>query len=174
MAYFRMKYPNVRLTEGEAADRQGGLLAGMNRLLGRGGSQEEKAVQIDSGDMALLWEYGEILANSLHSLYGNQMAKLDMDEIKNAVYRDKVDDRILKKARANLTVNRFILRILGGTAFVNYAQSPMLGNVLKICLAADTANMLDIMDNIDLRGDLNERGGAFDETFSMDKKKFIA
>lgn len=174
MTYFRMKYPNVRLTEGEAADRQGGILAGMNRLLDRGGSQEEKAVQIDSGDMALLWEYGEILANSLHSLYGNQMAKLDMDEIKNAVYRDKVDDRILKKARANLTVNRFILRILGGTAFVNYAQSPMLENVLKICLAADTANMLDIMDNIDLRGDLNERGGAFDETFSMDKKKFIA
>nr|WP_300789064.1 DUF4132 domain-containing protein [uncultured Acetatifactor sp.] len=174
MAYFQMKYPNVRLTEEEAADRQGGLLAGMNRLLGRGGSQEEKAVQIDSGDMALLWEYGEILANSLHSLYGNQMAKLEMDEIKNAVYRDEVDDKILKKARANLTVNRFILRILGGTAFVNYAQSPMLENVLKICLAADTANMLDIMDNIDLRGDLNERGGAFDETFSMDKKKFIA
>lgn len=81
MAYFRMKYPNVRLTEEEAADRQGGLLAGMNRLLGRGGSQEEKAVQIDSGDMALLWEYGEILANSLHSLYGNQMAKLDMDAL---------------------------------------------------------------------------------------------
>lgn len=176
MTYFRIKYPNVRLTEegADKADKGGGLLAGVGKLLGLGGDTGEKSAKISAEDMALLQEYGEILANSLHSLYGNQMAKLELDEIVNAVYRDEVDDRILKKAQANLTVNRFLLRMLGGTAFVNYAQSPMLANVLKICLAADTANMLDIMDSIDLRGDLSERGGEFDETFSIDKKKFIA
>ena len=172
--YFKVKYPNVKLVEEGSAGWQSGILTGVNKLLGRGGSEAEAIREMDAGDAGLLQEYGEILVNSLHNLYKNQMSKLDLDEITNAVLRDKVDARILKKAQANLPVDRFMLRLLGGTAFVNYAQSHCLKNVLKICSAADTTTMLDIMDSMNLRDEMNKKGGEFDELFGMDGRKLIA
>ncbi|WP_300839626.1 DUF4132 domain-containing protein [uncultured Acetatifactor sp.] len=172
--YFKAKYQNARLVAEGSADKSGGILAGVNKLLGLGESGTEPAVQIDADDALFLKAYEDVLVNNLDSLYKNQMPRLDLDEIKNAIRNDKVDERILKKARANLPVARFMLRLLGGAAFVNYAQSPCLKNVLKICFAADTAAMLDILDNMDLRGELDKVGGGLDELFGVDSRKLIA
>lgn len=173
-AYFRTKYQNVKLVEEGEEDKAGGFLTGMSKLLGRGAGDGEPSVQINAEDAGLLKIYWNIHLLSLHSLYKDQMPRLDLEEIIKAIYNDKVDARILKKAQANLPVDRFMLRLLGGTAFVNYAQSHCLKNVLKICLAADTPTMLDIMDNMDLRDELDRKGGNFDEVFCIDSRKLIA
>ncbi len=173
MAYFQMKYPNVALVEEEEGNKQGGILAGVGRLFGRGEKAPGAFRQIPAKDMLLLQEYGEILAKNVGQIYSGQMSRLELDEIQNAVYRDKVDERILKMANANLSVNRYMLRHLGVTAFVNYGQSPLLKNVVRICLAADTTAMLDSMANMDLRDDMNKNGGDYDKIFGVDPKKLI-
>lgn len=173
MTYFRMKYRNVKLTEKGTEGKSGGLLAGVGRLLGRGGEEAEPVLEISPEDAALLKEYGDILVGSLRNLYRNQMPQLEINEIMNAVERDKVDDRILKMAGHGFTVERFMLRLLGGAAFANYAQSYRLKNVVKVCLAAGGETMLDIMDSLDLRGALNENGGSFDALFAMDCRVLI-
>ena len=173
MTYFRMKYRNVKLVEKGTEGKSGGILAGVGKLLGREGAETEPAVEISPEDAALLKEYGDVLVSSLHNLYRNQMPKLELDEIMNAIGRDKVDGRILKMASPNLAVERFMLRLLGGCAFVNYAQSYQLKNVVKICLAAGGDTMLDIMDSLDLRGALSEKGGTFDEVFDLDCRVLI-
>ena len=171
--YFEMKYPNQRLAEQGEESKGGGLLAGVGRLLGKTEAEKESVTVISEQEAALQKEYGDILVSSLHNLYRNQMARLDLDEIMNAVNRDQVDERILKKASPNLAVERFMLRILGGLAFVNYKQHYRLRNVVKICLAAGGETMLDIMDNLDMRGELEKQGGNFDQMFSFDCRKLI-
>nr|WP_300840444.1 DUF4132 domain-containing protein [uncultured Acetatifactor sp.] len=173
-AYFRMKYRNLKLVEKGAEEKTGGILAGVSRILSGKGSEKEEVIQIEKRDMELLKLYEDILVNSIHNLYKNQMPRLEVDEIINAVNRDAVDGRILKMACTNLPVDRFMLCILGGTAFVNYKQSTRLKNVLKICLAANTKEMLNIMDNMDLRGDLNQNGGDYDQVFGIDSRKYIS
>lgn len=173
MTYFQMKYANQRLVEKGGENKSGGFLAGVGKLLGKGNEENEPAVEISPEDGALLKEYGDILVNSLPNLYRNQMSRLEVDEIANAVDRDQVNERILKKASPNLAVERFMLRILGGAAFVNYAQHYRLRNMVKICMAAGGETMLDIMDNVDVRGELNKHGGDFDRIFSFDCRKLI-
>lgn len=170
--YFRMKYRNLKLVE-KGTEEKAGILAGVSRILGGKSGEKEEVIQIEARDMQLLKQYEDILVNSIHNLYRNQMPRLELDEITNAVNNDRVDGRILKMAAANLPVERFMLCILGGTAFVNYKQSARLKNVLKICLAANTKEMLNIMDNMDMRGALNQNGGDFDEVFGIDSKKYI-
>ena len=170
--YFKMKYKNVRLVEKGTDGKTGGFLAGMGKMLGIGESNEEPVMELDARDAVLLKQYGDILVNSLPSLL-KRAPRLELDEISNAVGRDKVDDRILKMVRSYSGADRFMLRILGGCAFVNFRQSVCLGNILKICLAADTEMMLDIMENMDLRGELDEIGGEFDILFGIDCRKLI-
>ena len=173
MAYFQMKYPNVLLVEEGQANKPGGLLAAAGRLLGRGEKDGGVLREIPGEDMALLKEYGEILAGSIGKLYNGQMPRLELDEIEDAVYRDNVNDRVLKVAGRILSVDRYMLRFLGGTAFVNYAQSPLLKNTLRICLAAAPEAALDLMHNMDLRDDMKKRGGDYDEIFGVDAGKLM-
>lgn len=173
MTYFRMKYRNVKLTEKETEGKSGGFLAGVGRLLGHGGEETEPALEISREDASLFREYGDILVGSLRNLYRNQMPQLEINEIMNAVNQDKVDERILKMAGRGFAVERFMLRLLGGAAFANYAQSYRLKNVVKVCLAAGGEIMLDIMDSLDLRGALNENGGSFDTLFALDCRVLI-
>lgn len=174
--YFRMKYENVTLIEKERGKdgRSGGILAGMGKLLGRGEKEEEKVIEIDAEDAVLLKQYGDILTNSLRSLFGSQMPELEVRELVNAVDRDKVGPDILKKVSHNYTVQRFMLRILGGTAFINYNQSHRLKNVVKICLAAGGSTMLGLMETMDLRGVLGTQGGDYDEIFGADSRQLIS
>ena len=174
MVYFQMKYPNVKLVEAGADGKPAGIFGGVGKLLGRGEKDAGAIREVPKEDMELLKEYGEILANSLGALYNGQMPRLELNEIQNAVYQDKVDERILKMAGKNLPVSRYMLRLLGGTAFVNYAQSPLIKNVLRICLAASAEAMLDNMANMDLRDDLSRNGGTYDEIFGVDAGQFIA
>ncbi|MCI8800009.1 MAG: DUF4132 domain-containing protein [Lachnospiraceae bacterium] len=171
--YFRMKYRNLKLVEKGTEEKNGGILAGVSKILGGKSSEKEEVVQIDTKDMELLKQYEDILVSSICNLYKKQMPRLELDEITNAVNNDRVDGRILKMAHANLPVDRFMLCILGGTAFVNYKQSVRLKNVLKICIAANPKEMLNIMDNMDLRGELNQNGGDYDEVFGIDSRKYI-
>ena len=167
MTYFQMSYPNQKLTE----TKPDGILAGVSGLLTK--EETEAVVEIKEEDAALLKEYGDILVNSLDNLYRNQMPRLELDEIISAVNRDKIDARILKMASPNLSADRFLLRLLGGAAFVNYNQSHRLKNVVKICMAAGGETMLDVLEYMDIRGELNAKGGFFDQLFGLDCRKII-
>ena len=170
-AYFLLKYPKAEPEEG--AGCQGGLLAGVGRLFGQN-ENTENHVRLDEDDAELMKYLEDTLVNSLPNLYSNQMPLLEMREITGAVNNDKIDARIMKLAGRGLPVKRFMLSITGGPAFVNYALSKRLKNVLTICLAANTDFMLSIMSNIDLRDEFRRRGGNFASLFGIDPGKYIA
>ena len=103
--YFFLKYPKAEPEEERGKGWQEGFLAGVGRLFGQGGGKSGDGGEAKSGgggcrveeqDAPLMKEYEDLLVNSLHQLYGGQMAQLEMNEIVNAVNQDKVDARILK------------------------------------------------------------------------------
>ncbi|MBD5459965.1 MAG: DUF4132 domain-containing protein [Lachnospiraceae bacterium] len=171
MTYFLLKYPEAKPMK--AAGRQGGLLAGMGRLLGQKTERTEAGIEFDAQDGALMKRYEDILVNSIGNLYTNNPAQSVIKELQNAINNDKVDERVLKTAKAGAAVDRFMLRILGGTAFVNFALSDRLKNVLTICLAASAELMLNIMESMDLREDLKNNAGELDEILQIESRRYI-
>lgn len=169
--YFLLKYPEVKLQAARISGRSGGLLAGVGRLLGGKTQEVSDGSGLDAQDEAMMRLYEDILVNSLENLYTNHPAQVK--EIREAVNADKVDEKILKAAKNGAAVDRFMLRLLGGMAFVNFALSARLKNVLKVCLGASTDMMLDIMDSLDLRGNLKNNAGELDEILQIDSRRFI-
>lgn len=171
--YFLLKYPEVKPQAARAAGRSGGFLAGVGRLLGQKAEEAAAGIQFDAQDEAIMRLYEDILVNSIENLYTNHPAQAVIKEIRSAIDEDKVDDRILKTAKNGAAVDRFMLRILGGTAFVNFALSARLKNVLTVCLGASTDGMLDIMESMDLRDDLKNNAGELDTILRIDSRRYI-
>lgn len=127
--------------------------------------------QPEEQDAALMKQYEKILVYSIPKLYNGRLPRLEADELGNAVANDCMNARILGLAK--VTADRFMLRILGGSGFLNYTLSAPLKNMVMVCFAANTEQMLDIISDLDLRNDLRRKGGNYDEIFGMDSKKYI-
>lgn len=100
-----------------------------------------------------------------------------MDEIKAALRNGRVDDNILKLAviedsRRNINGDYIdgYWRCCMGMAFINFSLSARLKDVLTICFAARTNEMILSIFGLDMRGDLDKIGGRLDEIFGIDAK----
>lgn len=55
----------------------------------------------------------------------------------------------------------------------DFALSARLKNVASVCFALKADEMFKVVDEIDMRGDFNDRGGNFDEIFGIDSTTLI-
>ena len=76
--------------------------------------------------------------------------------------------------QVSLAQNNLITWLICGTAFMNMALSPCLMRTVDLYLASDMNCCLPIMEQLDFRRDLHERGGSFDELFHLDSKSYIS
>ena len=168
-AYFYMQYPDARLRVEEKAANEGKStgIAKALELQGLAGAQ------MTSVDAAILRRCEDITVNSIKNLFNGRLPDLVLREIENALRRDEVDGRILGLAKKHRPINRYLMRLLGGTAYVSFALSPCLRNVAALCFAADPEGMLGVAEFMDIRGDIRYQGGNFDLIFGLDPKRYI-
>lgn len=170
--YFYMKYPGVRF-QTRKTDEKSGILAGIAKAFEqrKGGAQD--IVEMEPANTQLMQQYEDIIINSIPNLFGKRLAEPALRVIVDAVRKNTMDEGVLSVARSGGPTARYLLRLLGGTAFINFALSPRLRNIVSLCIAVSTAETLNVMDNLDIRGDLRSRGGSFDEIFGIPPKEYI-
>ena len=134
---------------------------------------EYKSLGVGSDDKELMARYEEIVTDSIESLFGDRIQGKDLDTLVEAVKNDHLEDALLAAVQKKSLMERYMLRILCGCAFVNFALSPVLRNIVRLCLYMDTEAALGAMDVLDLRGDLSGRGGNFDQIFHMDSMRYL-
>ena len=169
-AYFYVKYPKARFRL-EEKDKKG-LLAGIVKVFEqRGGVGTE--TEMDPEDVALLRRCEDVLVNSVRNLFHNKLSDSVYKEIVAALRSDRMDEELFKSVRKYGPVDAYLLRILGGTAYVNFALSSCFRNMVTLCFAADTAGMLSVAEQMDIRGNLRYKGGNFDQIFGVKPKTYI-
>lgn len=167
----------IREALGYETDTPGGelVLLAVYFLLKYPEAERDAGAETEPVDGICMKRYEDLLLNGLHKMYRGSQAQSDMEEIEKAVREDRVDSRTLGLAqgKANAVIDRPMLYVLGGAAYMNFSLSPCLKNVVKVCSAACTEEMLEVMSRTDLRGDFRERGGRFDRIFNIDSMKLI-
>lgn len=160
--YFLLKYPEVKLE-----DEEGGLAA----LLERQGITGEEAER----DLNMLKQYEHLVLKIFDEIYYYDHPKEITNKIKKAIKNDRLDDKILKMAAANVLpncpkiyLNDYRKCQVGGMSFINFPLSRRLKNVVRACLAARADEMLYVMDSMDMRGYFEDRGGSFDQILGVD------
>lgn len=143
-AYFFAKYPNAK---------------------------PDEVTEIEPQDAENLTLYEDIMKNSLEDFnFKNatwQKLKKIADDTK------AIDERVLGLKAKDNGVEPFILRIVGGAAFINFSLSKCLKNIVRICLAANESVMLDAMEKMDSRNYFIEHGDKLDEWLGIRAKTYI-
>ena len=169
--YFLVKYPDVKTPAAEGEERKDGILAGLAKMFAPQDGGSGRAINAE--DTQWMEQYEDIIINSMPNLFSKGMNRQTLDRIAEALRADTLDGEILALAKANGPGNRYLLRLLGGTAFANAALSPCLRNMVSLCLAVGGDGMLDAMNQMDARGELKDRGGCFDQIYGVEAKKLI-
>ena len=171
--YFLLKYPGIN-----PEDR----VDEFSEVLDRQGCPEQEAAE----ETALMRRYEDLFIDNIDEVYTHnhnflhkdiRPEKEKMDEIKAAIRNGRIDDNILKLAAIEdsqrNTNGEYIdgyWRCCMGMAFINFSLSARLKDVLTICFAARTNEMIFAISGLDMRGDLDKIGGRLDEIFGLDAK----
>ena len=171
-SYFILKYPNAEnfLKKEEKANS---LLTGMGKLFGKA---PEISRHIEKEDLSLMQQYEAILTDNLGNIYEPHTMPLSiLGEIKQAILKNQVDDRILKLANRKNKINNYTLNLLGGTAFLNFSLSDILRNIVKVCFAVNMQDMFTAVAAISSGYwmDIRKIGGDYDDLFDIDSRILI-
>lgn len=171
--YFYLKYPVREVLDAlKGQEKAPGLFGRVKRLLG--GKQDEKESLVSEEDRELMKRYEETIFGALGEMLG-ACAQNTPDAMERAVAelrKDTPSAEVLRNYH-NLPYNSFMMKLLGGCAFANYPLSNRLRNVVAFCCAVDMEAMLAAMDAFDLRLDLSQRGGNFDELFGLNTAAYV-
>lgn len=169
--YFLMKYPDVKPEKAENSSDGKGILQGITRMFGA--KPPAASLSVAPSDSGLMKNYEDTILDSIGNLYSRKMPQSSVDAIVLAIRKNQITPQVRSLA-ASMPVSGFLLNLLGGCAFLNFALSATLKNIVEVLLAADLNGMLFAMEHMDLRMDLRVRGGDFDELFSIDPGKYIS
>ena len=161
--YFLLKYPDVKLEE---------RMESLEERLKRQGCPEEEVKE----EMEIMQWYEDKLIRNFRQIYFYQTPSKEVtDRIEEAIWNDRVDDEILKLARDSRTDKHLDVewKYYLGMSMIHFALSARLKNVASVCFALKTDEMFEVADEIDMRGDFNDRGGNFDEIFGIDSAALI-
>lgn len=165
--YFLRKYPDKRLEEpGEGA-------AGAKRIFDRVVSALGNKNGLSGEDAELMRQYETIVCNAIEDALPSSVSRVSRLQIVRALKEGPVTDEI-RSLVGSLARNHLLTWLICGTAFMNMALSSCLMRAVDLYLASDMNCCLPIMEQLDFRRDLRERGGSFDELFHLDSKSFIS
>jgi len=157
--YFMIKYPDIK-QEGEG------------RLFGQVTAGSSSGISLEGEDAALMKQYEDICIAGIPEMYSGKLAPQTLNKLVDAVSQDGMNDGIMKLAHT-IYKDRFMVYLLSGTAFINYMLSARLQNIVSLCLAADADSALGTMEWVDVREEMKNRGGCFDQIFGVDSTKLI-
>lgn len=171
--YFYVKYPVKEVLDAiREQDKSSGLFNKVKKLFG--GKEQGKGFAILEEDKELMNRYEETILCALCKLVGKcaQNTPDAMERVAAALRTDTPSKELIRNYR-NLPYSSFMLKLLGGCAFANFVLSNRLRNVVTFCCSVNRDAMLSVMDTFDLRLDLSQRGGCFDELFDLDTGEYI-
>ncbi len=179
-AYFMTQYP---WTEEKREKKKGNFLEGVGKFLGLKNNDDGPEILIAPEDEPLMKKYEDIILSRFGALFENKMSAPSVKEIVEAVYNDKVTDKILQIAGTN-GVSPFLLRLFGGTAYLNYPLSSKLKNIVRVCLSAHgnwvvpsgKNPMLDamVLMSESLPMNILVKGGNYDKVFGIEAERYIS
>ncbi len=142
---------------------------------------EDKEKTVEPEDHLLLAQYEELAIESLDELFSCYHPSIlhtdfSVSEIKDAVRKGEVTERILEMSKLNRGISSQVLRVLAGMAYLNYLLSAKLKDIVKICLATKTEDTLNAISLISMATpiDIYTRGGNYDKEFDISSEKYIA
>lgn len=171
--YFYLKYPVREVLDVlKEREKTSGLFGKVKKLFS--GKQNEKNFAILEEDQELMNRYEETILCALGALI-EKCAPNTQDAMEKVAAELRADSPSLEVIHnyRNLPYSSFMMKLLGGCAFANFTLSNRLRNVVTFCCAVNTEAMLDVMAAFDLRLDLSQRGGSFDDLFDLDTAAYI-
>lgn len=135
---------------------------------------KEAKLAFSSQDIKYMELYENILAEYLPDICKNMLSTLDKKALMNALNQNWIDQNMLKTVRNYPIVSHYLFCSVGCMSFLNYHLSVKLKNILTLCLAMNTKELLGYMYRIDMRNDFAQKGGDFDEIFEFPSKEIIA
>ncbi len=169
--YFMLKYSGAE----ESGKKPGGILGNIGKLLGAGDKAGETQVQIEKEDVPLMGQYEDIIISSFDNMYKNQLDAQTLSKIQKGVRDNQIPEKVLQTASRARHVDAFLLKLLGGMAFLNFRLSARLKNVVRLCLAVSTETALDACLQVSrgLTADIGKRGGNYDQIFGIDSARYL-
>lgn len=165
--YFIRKYPDKKI---EGARRNSlGAKGFFDRLAGALGKERE----LSGEDAERMKHYENIICNSLEDALPSAVSQAGRGKIDRALREGPVTEEIRSLA-GSLAQNNLTTWLICGTAFMNMALSPCLMRAVELYLASDMNCCLSIMEQLDFRRELRDRGGCFDELFRLDVRSYIS
>lgn len=166
-----------------------GVLGGIKKLFG-GKSQSDKTVDgspealssalnlgeeiLDERDKELLKEYEEKLVGPLGMIFSPDASKEpQISEIQRQIFKGILTPERLRGI-CDRAVNTMIFGLLGGCAYVNYMLSEKLRSVVMVCSAADPIQMMKVIDEMDMRQELEHCGGELQDLFGIPGRNIIS
>lgn len=165
--YFIQKYPDETISE--CRKNSSGIKGFFERFTGVYG--KEKHLLGEDADR--MKNYENIICISLTAALMPQVSQISKGRIVRALKDGPVTDEV-RSLTGSLAQNNRITWLLCGTAFMNMSLSPCLMRVVELYLSSDMECCLTIMEQMDFRRDLCERGGSFDELFHLDPRSYIS
>ena len=168
--YFMLKYGGQ-----EENCKREGILENIGKLFGARDKTGEAGVQIEKEDVPLMEQYEEIIISSFDNMYKNQMDSQTLSKIQKAVRDNSVTEKVLQLANKAGHVDAFLLKLLGGMAYLNFRLSARLKNIVRLCLAVSAEAALDAMLQVSrgLPADIGKKGGNYDRIFGIDSARYL-
>lgn len=134
--------------------------------------------EIETADRELIERYERIVMEEMEQFLGElMMSSSEIKQVMEAIENHTVDDNILNIVGKKRKPSGFFHLFLSGCAYLNYAFSEKLTDVVTICLVTDTRKILDSLAAIGKsvpsgRG-LMQNGGNLDKVFHLDAVNYI-
>lgn len=124
-------------------------------------------------DALLIRRYEAILEDSLEELFCNSLSSKEAEEIRSGLREQKLPQKVLELGKEKAVMQNN-LSFLSGYIFLNCALSRYLKNILSLFLVSNPKRVLERMQRMDCRRDLELRGGDFTAIFGLDPIWYIS
>lgn len=173
-AYFILKYGEAQNQE-EEEKNQGSFLEKAGKLFGIKNTDKGTGISLEKEDAVLMQQYENVMVSNLELIYNSQIDQGTVQEIKDAVHKNQITERVLRLAAKKTNISAFMIKLLGGMSYLNFPLSTKLKNMVRICLAADTEETLAAIRTVSkgLPMDIGLKGGAYDKIFGIDSEQYV-
>lgn len=129
--------------------------------------------EMDEQDGELMRRYERIAVSTVESMLPPSLSESQKNQVCTALEQGPLTEAVCSMA-GPIAKDDLLTRIICGIAFVNMKCSPCLKRTAELFLASNMEQALMAMEEMDIRGDLRQRGGDFDQVFHLDTGAYIA
>ena len=130
---------------------------------------------LDDRDKKILKAYEDMLMEFLRVLFSSSVS--NTPQIRKILEHIQQDDSLTLEELSGIrgwAVNENIFHLLGGCAYINYMLSGKLRSMVMVCAAADPGQMLKVIEEMDMRRELERSGEELEELFGIPDREIIA